>query len=58
MKATNMTEEVTFWKWINNKILAVVTETNVYHWNIETQDQPQLVRLLFLNKYFFFKIDD
>lgn len=28
-----MHEDVTFWKWINNSTLGIVTETAVYHWS-------------------------
>ena len=35
MKAHTMTDEVIFWKWINLKTVALVTETSVYHWSVE-----------------------
>ena len=35
MKAHNMTDEVTFWKWVNVNTVALVTETSVYHWSME-----------------------
>ncbi|XP_046840150.1 clathrin heavy chain 1-like [Xenia sp. Carnegie-2017] len=41
MKAHNMTEDVTFWKWISVNTVALVTETAVYHWPMEGDSQPQ-----------------
>ena len=35
MKAHTMTDDVIFWKWINLKTVALVTETSVYHWSVE-----------------------
>jgi len=35
MKAHTMNDEVIFWKWINLKTVALVTETSVYHWSVE-----------------------
>ena len=32
MKAHNMTDDVTFWKWISLNTIALVTDTAVYHW--------------------------
>lgn len=31
-----MTEDVTFWKWVNDKTIGLVTETSVYHWSIDS----------------------
>lgn len=28
-----MDQDITFWKWINNDTLGIVTETAVFHWN-------------------------
>eukprot|EP00058_Branchiostoma_floridae_P009338 XP_002594826.1 hypothetical protein BRAFLDRAFT_124425 [Branchiostoma floridae] len=41
MKAHNMVEDVTFWKWITVNTIALVTETAVYHWAMEGDSQPQ-----------------
>jgi clathrin heavy chain len=41
MKAHNMAEEVQFWKWIDQKTLALVSDTAVYHWGMEGDDQPK-----------------
>lgn len=35
MKAYNMPEEVTFWKWVNMNTIAIVSETSVYHWSLQ-----------------------
>lgn len=35
MKAHQMVEDVTFWKWVNLNTIALVTETSVYHWSME-----------------------
>lgn len=43
MKAHNITEDVTYWKWINNNTLVLVTEQSVYHWSMEGESQPQKV---------------
>jgi clathrin heavy chain len=41
MKAHNMVEEVTFWKWISVNTIALVTEKAVYHWTMEGDLAPQ-----------------
>ncbi|XP_054748808.2 clathrin heavy chain 1 isoform X1 [Lytechinus pictus] len=40
MKAHTMTEDVTFWKWINVNTIGLVTDTTVYHWGMEGDSQP------------------
>ena len=35
MKAHQMVEDVTFWKWVNLNTISLVTETSVYHWSME-----------------------
>ena len=30
-----MADNVIFWKWINLKTVALVTETSVYHWSVQ-----------------------
>lgn len=35
MKAHNMTEDVTFWKWISVNTVALVTDAAVFHWSME-----------------------
>jgi len=36
LKSHLMNEDVTFWKWINEKTIGLVTETSVYHWSIDS----------------------
>ena len=40
MKAHTMTEDVVFWKWINVKTIALVTEKAVFHWSTEGDSTP------------------
>ncbi|KAM5263324.1 clathrin heavy chain 2 [Ctenodactylus gundi] len=40
MKSHTMADEVIFWKWISVSTLALVTESAVYHWNMEGDSQP------------------
>jgi len=40
IKSYSMQDEVIFWKWINEKMIALVTETVVYHWSMEGDAQP------------------
>jgi clathrin heavy chain len=34
LKATQMNEDVIFWKWISETTLGLVTDKSVYHWNV------------------------
>jgi len=43
MKAHNMVEDVTFWKWISVNTIGLVTENAVYHWTMEGDSQPTKV---------------
>ena len=36
LKSHVMTEDVTFWKWISEKTIGLVTEASVYHWSIDS----------------------
>ena len=40
MKAHTMADDVIFWKWISENMIALVTETSVYHWSMEGDSQP------------------
>jgi len=40
IKSFSMQDDVIFWKWINEKMIAMVTETVVYHWSMEGDAQP------------------
>jgi hypothetical protein len=35
VKACTLPEDVTFWRWISNSTVALVTDTAVFHWSIE-----------------------
>ncbi|KAJ5070113.1 clathrin heavy chain [Anaeramoeba ignava] len=43
MKSYVMNEEVSFWKWISDNALAIVTPTKVYHWTMDGDSDPQYV---------------
>ncbi|WFD44415.1 Clathrin heavy chain [Malassezia psittaci] len=36
-----MHQDVTFWRWISSSVLGIVTETAVYHWNVDSDAPPQ-----------------
>ncbi|WFD00087.1 Clathrin heavy chain [Malassezia yamatoensis] len=36
-----MHQDVTFWRWISGNVLGIVTETAVYHWNVDSDAPPQ-----------------
>jgi clathrin heavy chain len=36
IKSHVMNEDVTFWKWVNEKTIGLVTETSVYHWSVDS----------------------
>ncbi|KAK6060771.1 clathrin propeller repeat-containing domain protein [Cooperia oncophora] len=40
VKAHQNAEDIIFWKWINEKTIALVSETAVYHWSIEGESAP------------------
>eukprot|EP00475_Leptophrys_vorax_P023365 TRINITY_DN31984_c0_g1_i1.p1 TRINITY_DN31984_c0_g1~~TRINITY_DN31984_c0_g1_i1.p1 ORF type:complete len:1710 (+),score=512.71 TRINITY_DN31984_c0_g1_i1:70-5199(+) len=41
MKGIQMNENVVFWKWIDTKTVAIVTEQSVYHWSMDSgADEP------------------
>lgn len=40
IKAVQMTDQVVFWKWINNDTIGMVTATSVYHWSLEGTSDP------------------
>lgn len=45
LKATTMNEDVTFWKWISETTLGLVTETAVYHWDVFDPNQAAPVEV-------------
>lgn len=40
MKSHNLTEDVTFWKWISVNTIALVTDNAVFHWSMEGESSP------------------
>lgn len=44
LKSTTMAEDVSFWKWISETSLGLVTETSVYHWDVFDPSQPSPVK--------------
>ena len=43
IKAHKMTEPVKFWRWLSNNVIAIVTETSIYHWSLQAEGAPQKV---------------
>ncbi len=35
VKACTITEDVLYWRWISNTVVALVTDTAVFHWSME-----------------------
>jgi len=40
MKSFSMPAPVTFWRWISNSMIALVTASSVFHWSIEGESAP------------------
>ena len=45
LKSTVMGEDVSFWKWISETSLGLVTETSVYHWDVFDATQAAPVKV-------------
>jgi len=45
LKSATMNEDVQFWKWIGQSTLGLVTETSVYHWDINDASQGAPVKV-------------
>ena len=43
MKATTMSTPVTYWKWINEKTMGLVTADAVFHWTMDGTSEPTKV---------------
>jgi len=39
MKSTNL-DNVQFWKWLDPKTIAIVTDVSVYHWTMDGNAEP------------------
>jgi len=42
LKHIEFAENIVFWKWVNSKILAVITSTSVYHVNIANENAKEV----------------
>ncbi len=40
MKSHTMSAPVSFWRWVNNKTIALVTAQSVFHWSIDGNNEP------------------
>ncbi|KAL2123078.1 hypothetical protein VTJ04DRAFT_3533 [Mycothermus thermophilus] len=45
LKSTTMTEDVVFWKWTSERILGLVTENAIYHWDVFDPTQAAPVKV-------------
>eukprot|EP01103_Thecamoeba_quadrilineata_P002480 TRINITY_DN12433_c0_g1_i1.p1 TRINITY_DN12433_c0_g1~~TRINITY_DN12433_c0_g1_i1.p1 ORF type:complete len:1676 (-),score=402.97 TRINITY_DN12433_c0_g1_i1:60-5087(-) len=43
LKEHVMTDQVVFWKWINNTTIAIVTKTAVFHWSLDNTNSPSKI---------------
>jgi clathrin heavy chain len=45
LKSYAMPEDVVFWKWISERALGLITESNVFHWDILDPSQTAPVKV-------------
>jgi clathrin heavy chain len=45
LKAAQMDQDVTFWKWISETTIGLVTDSAVYHWDVFDASQPSPVKV-------------
>jgi clathrin heavy chain len=45
LKAAQMDQDVTFWKWISETTIGLVTDSSVYHWDVFDPAQPSPVKV-------------
>ena len=45
IKSHTMNDDIIFWKWINNDMLGLVSESCVYHWQLEGGDAASPVKV-------------
>ncbi|GAB6030120.1 Clathrin heavy chain 2 [Chamberlinius hualienensis] len=42
--SNKMSEKAVYWRWINSSVIAIVTGTSAYHWDLtKTNSQPELI---------------
>jgi len=41
MKSTTISSGVVFWRWLDPKTIAIVTDSSVYHWSMEGDKEPE-----------------
>ena len=45
LKSTTMNEDVEYWKWVSENTLGLVTDSSVYHWDINDPAQAAPVKV-------------
>ena len=45
LKSTTMNEDVEYWKWVSENTLGLVTDSSVYHWDINDASQAAPVKV-------------
>lgn len=45
LKSTTMSEDVSFWKWVSETTLGLVTDSAIYHWNVFDPTQAAPVKV-------------
>lgn len=45
LKSATMSEDVSFWKWVSETTLGLVTETSIYHWDVFDPSQGAPVKV-------------
>lgn len=45
LKSTTMNEDVEYWKWVSENTLGLVTDSSVYHWDINDPAQAAPVKI-------------
>ena len=46
-----MDQDVTFWKWISESTIGLVTDSAVYHWDVFDQSQASPVKVFERNPH-------
>lgn len=45
LKATLFTDDVVYWRWVDDRTIGLVTSTAVYHWSLNTAEDAQPERM-------------